>query len=100
MNVSSQIKECKAKIADLEFKLAVEQAVLMRFTAIGNNNQIATRHEPRPIIADSIAPHIKSVLMHVLLPLRATDITCCSDEALCSLITRFLKWFPLVILYV
>lgn len=75
MNVTDQLKKCKAKIADLEFNLAVERAVFTRLSAIDNSGQIATQDEPRPIIADSIIPHIKDVLMNVLLPMRATDIT-------------------------
>lgn len=74
MNVADQIRKCKAKIADLEFNLAVERAVFTRLSAIDNSGQIATQDESRPIIADSIVPHIKSVLMNSLLPMRTKEV--------------------------
>lgn len=75
MDITNQIKKCKAKIADLEFNIAVEKAVLARLIAIDNFGQIATQDESRPIIADSIVPHIKSVLMNANMPMRTTEVT-------------------------
>lgn len=74
MNIADQIKKCKAKIANLEFNLAVEQAVLVRLNAIDNSGQIATQNESRPIIANSIVPHIRSVLMKVDRPMKVSEL--------------------------
>ncbi|MBL7152095.1 MAG: hypothetical protein ISS79_00135 [Phycisphaerae bacterium] len=63
MKLTDQIKECKAKIVDLEFNLAVERAVLERLVAIGNGEKNATPDKARPIIAHSIVPHIRAALL-------------------------------------
>jgi len=74
MNVTEQIKKCKAEIADLEFKLAVEKAVFARFSAIVNSGQIATQDESRPIIPNSIVPHIRSILLAKGKPMKVAQL--------------------------
>ncbi len=74
MNLTEQIKECKAKIADLEFNLAVERAVLLRLSDIGNTNQTTTSDEPRPIIPGSIVPYIRSILIAKGKPMKVAQL--------------------------
>lgn len=74
MDITNQLRKCKEKITDLEFSLAVERAVFARLSAIDNPGQIATQDESRPIIADSIVPHIKAVLMNALFPMRTKEV--------------------------
>jgi hypothetical protein len=74
MNLTEQIKECKAKIVELEFNLAVERAVLARLTVIGDGQQAAISDEPRPIIRDSIVAPIQSVLNSTNKPMKVAQL--------------------------
>lgn len=74
MNITDQIKECKAKIIDLEFNLAVERAVLARLSVIGNGQQTVISDEPRPIIPDSIVGPIQSVLNATSKPMKVAQL--------------------------
>jgi hypothetical protein len=74
MKLTDQIKQCKAKIADFEFNLAVERAVLTRLVAIGNGEQDSAPDEARPIIADSIVPHIRSALLAKGKPMKVVQL--------------------------
>lgn len=62
MNIAEQIRQSKAKITKLEFDLAVERELLIRFQTIEDDNQNTTQDEPRPIMSDSIVPHVQSAL--------------------------------------
>jgi hypothetical protein len=61
MNIADQIRQCKERIAELEIDLRIEKAVLLRLSAIGNDDENTAREEPRPIMADSVIPHIQAV---------------------------------------
>lgn len=73
-SISDQIKECKARIVDLKFQLAVEEAVLARLNAIANTDKSIISKDSRPTIPDSIVPHIKSVLRESGKAMRIVEI--------------------------
>jgi len=73
-SIDDQIKECKDKIAEYEFHLAVERKVLERLTVISKAQKISGTNEPRPIIPDSIVPHITSALRKSGKAMRITEL--------------------------
>ena len=74
MNLTEQLKECKIKIAELEFNLAVERAVLTRLGNINNGEKTAISDEPRPIISNSIVPQIQRVLAEKNRPMKVAQL--------------------------
>jgi len=73
-SIDDQIRECKDKIVDYEFKLAVERKVLERLTAISKAQKKFDTDESRPIVQDSIVPHITAVLQKAGKAMRIAEL--------------------------
>lgn len=74
MNLAEEIKISKAKIATLEFNLAVEKAVFARLSVIGNTDQTTTSDEQRSIIPGSIVPYIRTILINKGKPMKVAQL--------------------------
>jgi len=73
-SLSKQVEKSKAKITEMEFNLAVEREVLLRLLAMQNGEHNTDSDKSRPIIADSIVPHIQSVLESQKKPMKVRAI--------------------------
>ena len=75
MTLTDQIKECKAKITDFEFNLAVEKEVLSRLLLVDNGQKKNVKKKSRPVVPHSVVDPIQSVLEEVGKPMKVADLT-------------------------